>query len=51
MKNIRIDYPGALILRHSHLIIILIYYNPNPFVHTHWLYVDIDRKSMPEIIT
>ena len=51
MKNAQVDYPGALILRHSNLIVISIYYNPNPFVHTQWLCVNIDRKSMPEIIT
>ena len=45
------DYPGALILDHGNLIVILIYYNSDPFVHTQWLYVDIDRKSMPEILT
>ena len=51
MKNAQVDYPGTLILDHSNLIIILIYYNSDPFVHTQWLYVDIDRKSMPEILT
>lgn len=51
MKNTRINYPGSLILDHNHLIIILIYYNPDPFVYTQWLCLNIKRKTMPEIIT